>query len=166
MAASTHNPSRRALLGAAVALPLLGARAANSLPSLPRKRESSLQPESGPVKWIPDQVRHDGSWWRALAAFEQAEAELHAFERRQAAAPEAEQMALDRLYDDRLGALYHALRRLLRLRAPDAEALLTKIALVTDHEVATLTGGEACMATLKRDAQRLEAGLVAYMIRI
>lgn len=43
--------------------------------------------------------------------------------------------------------------------APDIDALLTKVALVTDYEVATLTGGEACMATLKRDAKRIAAAL-------
>lgn len=43
----------------------------------------------------------------------------------------------------------------MKVRAPDLPALAAKIALAVDHEVATLTGGEACMATLKRDALRL-----------
>jgi len=37
-------------------------------------------------------------------------------------------------------------------------ALAVKVVLAVDHEVATLAGGEACMAALKRDAVRLAAG--------
>lgn len=40
----------------------------------------------------------------------------------------------------------------------DLPALATKIAPVVDHEVGTLTGGEACLAALKRDARRLAEG--------
>jgi len=46
----------------------------------------------------------------------------------------------------------------MRVRAPGLGALAVKVALVVDHEVATLAGGEACMAALKRDALRLAAG--------
>jgi len=35
------------------------------------------------------------------------------------------------------------------------KALALKIDLTVDHEVAELTGGEACVAALKRDAARL-----------
>lgn len=58
-------------------------------------------------------------------------------------------------YGDRLDALSAALRRLLRIPSPDLPALATKIALVVDHEAGTLTGGEVCMAALKRDALQL-----------
>lgn len=54
-----------------------------------------------------------------------------------------------------LDALLPALRRLLRTPAPDLEALLTKFALIADHQVGELTGGEACMAVFRRDARRL-----------
>jgi len=39
--------------------------------------------------------------------------------------------------------------------APDIQALAVKIEIVVAHEVATLNGGEACMAALRRDARRL-----------
>jgi hypothetical protein len=39
--------------------------------------------------------------------------------------------------------------------APDLPALALKIALAVDQDVATLSGGEACLAALKRDAARL-----------
>jgi hypothetical protein len=35
--------------------------------------------------------------------------------------------------------------------------LVVKLDLAIDQDVATLTGGEACMAALKRDARRLAA---------
>lgn len=131
MAVAQHKPSRRALLGAAVALPLLGRAGAIAVAANPEP------------------------WRRALAAFEAAEAELRAFERQTAGAPWEEQEAIEEGYGDRLGAMYAALRRLLRLPAPDIPALATKIALAVDHEVGTLDGGEACLAALKRDARRL-----------
>ncbi|HEY0314348.1 MAG TPA: hypothetical protein VGC56_17880 [Allosphingosinicella sp.] len=80
---------------------------------------------------------------------------MRAFEGRTAGAPWEQQAAIEEAYGDRLDAMYDALRRLMRLRAPDLPALATKIVLAVDHEVATLTGGEACMATLKGDALRL-----------
>jgi hypothetical protein len=61
-------------------------------------------------------------------------------------------------YGARLGSTYTALRRLMRVRAPDVAALAVKIELAVDHEVGTLTGREACLATLKRDARRLAGG--------
>ncbi len=82
-------------------------------------------------------------------------------ERRTAGAPPAsagagpeEQDAVEEEYGERLDALYAALRRLFRVPAPDLPALAVKIELTIDHEVATLNGGEACMAALRRDARR------------
>jgi hypothetical protein len=87
---------------------------------------------------------------------------MRAFEGRTAGAPWEEQAAIEEAYGDRLDAMYGALRRLMRLRAPDLPALATKIVLAVDHEVATLTGGEACMVTLKRDALRLTAAAAPF----
>lgn len=133
MAAGQHKLSRRAVLGAAVALPVAGA-ASPLLPS------DNLSP-----------------WQRALTAYRTAEAEMRAYEGLTAGAPWEEQAAIEAAYGERLDAMYGALRRLMRLRAPDLSALATKIVLAVDHEVATLSGGEACMSTLKRDALRLAA---------
>lgn len=58
-------------------------------------------------------------------------------------------------FEDRLNALDHArdgaLKRLLRTPAPDLPALALKIELIVDEEVATLAGGEQCLAVLKAD---------------
>jgi hypothetical protein len=69
-------------------------------------------------------------------------------------------MALEEAYGERLEVMYAALRRLLRVPAPDVGALGRKIVLAVDHEVATLWRGEACMAVVKRDALRLCMGTV------
>lgn len=61
----------------------------------------------------------------------------------------------DDVYDRVLGRFNRALRALVRAPAPDLAAFSAKLDLAVDHEVATLTGGEACMAALKRDARRL-----------
>jgi hypothetical protein len=82
---------------------------------------------------------------------------MRTFEGATAGAPWEEQAAIEEGFGDRLDAMYDALRRLMRLRAPDLAALTTKIVLAVDHEVATRAGGEGCMATLKRDAVRLSA---------
>jgi hypothetical protein len=86
-------------------------------------------------------------WDRALARFRRAEAAL-------AAVAHTED---DDLYDRLLGRFNRALRALARTPAPHLAALSAKIDLAVDHELATLTGGEVCMAALKRDARRLAA---------
>lgn len=129
MAAHMHNPSRRALLGAAVALPLVGVEVA--------------PPPGLTLRWA-----------RALAAVRAAEAEVRDYERRTRGAPWEQQAAIEEEYGDRLDALYRALRRLLRLPAPDVGAFALKVVLAIDHEVGTLEGGEACLAVLRRDALR------------
>jgi hypothetical protein len=64
-------------------------------------------------------------------------------------------------FEDRLNALDSArdtaLKHLLRTPAPDLPALALKIELAVDEEVATLTGGERCLAVLKADGWRLAA---------
>jgi hypothetical protein len=55
----------------------------------------------------------------------------------------------------RLGEHSAALLRLMKVRAPDLAALALKIELAIDQEVGSLTGGEACLAALKRDVRRL-----------
>lgn len=58
-------------------------------------------------------------------------------------------------FEGRLNALgsvrVSALKRLLRTPAPDLPALALKIELAVDEEVATLAGGERCLAVLKAD---------------
>jgi len=152
MAAPEHNPSRRALLGAAVALPFVGGE---GLRHAPVGADPALSPSNDSGSGIPDQVRDNGKWERALAAFQKAEAKLRAFERRTAGAPWEEQEAVEREMDERLDALGPAMRRLMRTPAPDLKALAKKIELMVDHDMGSDTGGEACLAALKRDARRL-----------
>ncbi len=153
MAAAQHRASRRALLGAAVALPVVsvldGPLLAGSAP------DPLHRPSVGPP---PPPRPGEDRWRRALAVFEQAEAALRAFERRTAGAPWEEQEAVEQGMDAHLDVLYPALRRLLRIPAPDLLALATKIALIVDHEVGT-DCGETSLALLKRDAWRLAGGI-------
>ena len=138
MAAADHSLSRRALLGAAVALPLAGAAS-----------------DADGGRWTPDQVRGDGKWLSLVKAYRAAEDEVRAFERATSERPFEEQEAIEPAYA-RLGdAMYAALRRLLRSPAPDIAALATKIELIVEHEVGTLAGGQPCIAALRRDARRL-----------
>ncbi|MEA3045266.1 MAG: hypothetical protein QOH47_3104 [Sphingomonadales bacterium] len=162
MSSGEHNPSRRALLGAAVALSF-------DTPVRQARRLLGMSGEGGAEaaeRWTPDQARGDGKWEKVLAAYRAAEAALRECERRTAGAPWAQQDAVEEEYGDRLDALYRALRRLLRVPAPDLPALAVKIELAIDHEVATLNGGEACLETVRRDALRLCSGQVGRMAAV
>lgn len=161
MTAARHNPTRRALLGAAVFAPVL-ATASGGAEGAGRRR-----------------------WDRALAALREAEAAVAAYRARDylpaheihaairgrwpipydfAADPEARAVASAALaafqpFEDRLNVLEDlrdgAVKRLLRTPAPDLPALALKIELAVDEEVATLAGGERCLAVLKADGWRL-----------
>jgi hypothetical protein len=103
------------------------------------------------------------SWARALAAFRRAEARLAARRAYEASLPAplrafpfSEQ--LDEVFNDLECARLDALRRLLRVPAPDLRTLSLKIDLTVDEEVASLDGGERCLAALKADARRLAHG--------
>jgi hypothetical protein len=150
MAAPTHNPSRRALLGAAVALPLLGGAGRHC----EQGSDAAIQTRA-PTGLLRSARNDESAWRRALARFEQAEAELRAFERLTEGASMEEEAALQDGHDQRIDAFCAALRRLLRTPAPDLAALAAKIALAIDHDAGGLTGGEACLAVLRRDARRL-----------
>lgn len=168
MAAARHNPTRRALLGAAVFAPVLAAAAGDAGPP--------GGGAAGPRR---------GRWDWALAALREAEAAVAAYRARTylpayeiehairgrwpipydfAADPQAQAairaaMAEFQPFEDRLNALdilrETALDRLLRTPAPDLSALALKIELIVDEEVATLAGGERCLAVLKTDGWRL-----------
>ena len=150
MAVAELNVSRRTLLGAACALPL-GPPVLSLSKGHPGLDPGSILISPTPQdRWTPDRARDDGptrtvtKWDRALTIFRNAEAAL-------AAVQGAEDVVFDRV----LGRFNHSLRRLLRAPAPDAAAFSTKLALAIEHEIWELTGGEACLAALKRDARRL-----------
>jgi hypothetical protein len=158
MTVADLNVSRRALLGAACVAPVLGAAAPF--------RHAGLDPASTFFSWAPvqqgqarAQVRGDAEaaagaarrerravrWQAALARFRKAEAAILA-----AASSDDED-----LYD-RLGERFErTLRALLRTAAPDLAALAVKLDLAFAHDVSTLSGGEACLEAVRRDAHWL-----------
>ena len=148
MAAREHRVSRRALLGAAVATTLLARHPALACPQETQGRRAGPDQAGRAARWTLKQAQGRERWNDAVARFRRAEAVL------KAAAHEPDE---DR-YGDLVVAFYRALRKLLRIPAPDLPALALKIDLTIDHEVGELTGGERCMAALKPDARRL-AGL-------
>ena len=143
-----HKLSRRALLGAVCASPLI-------------PRHPGLDPGSmNTVVGEPDAAvfmdsgfrRNDGEgqgdeWHRALARFDAAQAALDA----------AESEPDEEVYD-RLGARHEvALQRLLRTPAPTLAALARKLDLALDERSGEYFGDEAAMKALKQDARRLAA---------
>jgi hypothetical protein len=138
---SGEEISRRALLGAVVAVPLVG--------------EISAVTPPPPFGRSPSPSKLGEDWRRALARLRAVEAEVRAIERATAGGTAAAEEALEAVYMERLGQHSAALLRLMRVRAPDLAALALKIELAIDEEVGTLTGGEVCLAILKRDVRRL-----------
>jgi hypothetical protein len=114
MAASEHNPSRRALLGAAAALPVM------SLAEGPLvgcgQAEAPLHHAS---HGSPPRPGEDLKWRRALAAYAAAEAEVRAIEAATRGASFAEEAKREEAYGLAREAMYDALRDLLAVPAPD-----------------------------------------------
>ena len=143
--------SRRALLGAAAGLPLLPrhcerSEASQAVGGLPRPPAQGRGP------------RNDGGVWaEALADYRAAEAEVRGFEVRNAGRPFVAEDPLDEVYGALGDVLYDALRRLLKVPAPDVGAVAVKLGLVVEHEVGTLSGGEACLEAIREDALRLSS---------
>lgn len=135
MASREHSCTRRALLAAAAAAPV--------------------------AAWSPRLVAAEPAaetaWARALARLGRAQAAMRAAEARSSGSgrPFTEQWDLDEAYSDRVVAYNRALTLLLRRPAPDRAALALKMRLAIDEQVAELRDGEACLAMLKRDVERL-----------
>ena len=171
MAAGQHNPSRRALLGAAVVVPFLPCHPGldDRVPPSPGRclrgpdHGSSRSPSREVENWTPDDPESSlgrGEEWReALAAYRAAEAEVRGFEVRNAGRAFVAEDPLDEVYGELGDVMYDALRRLLRSAAPDIEAVAVKLGLVVEHEVGTLSGGEACLEAIREDARRLAGGV-------
>ncbi|HEX8468951.1 MAG TPA: hypothetical protein VF620_14220 [Allosphingosinicella sp.] len=154
MAAGQHNPSRRALLGAVVALPLLPRHCEE-------RSDEAIQSGAAPRAGLLRSARNDGEgrdrarWTKALDRLRAVEAEVRAIERATAGKPAEEEEALEAVYLARLGDHSEALRRVMKVRAPDLAALALKIELAIDEEIGSLSGGELCLAALRRDVRRL-----------
>jgi hypothetical protein len=159
---SGAGTSRRALLGAAVGLPLLPVKEAVAARALTPLHHAAHGP--------PPPSGED-LWGRAVAAYEEAAGEVRAFERsfdgrsrqarpaqddRDSRGKSFEEIAeLEERYGELGGVMHSRLRRLLKHPAPDVAALAVKLDLVVEYEVGTLEGGEACFAAIRRDAHRL-----------
>ncbi len=138
MAGVRPDRERRALLGAAVGLPLL--------------REAGGGAGGGQFR---ETVPLCGAWARALAAYRAAEAEVRGFEAATAGQSADEEERLEGVHAGLGDAMYDALRALLGAPAPDVGALAVKLDLAVAHEVGTLEGGAACLAAMRADAWRL-----------
>jgi hypothetical protein len=151
-----HKLSRRALLGAVCAAPLvrhpglgshqsttlMGSLDPGSMNAAGHQARASVFMDSG----FRRNDEFAAEWMRALAGFAAAEAALVA-----AAG------ASDEIYDP-LGTRHEAaLRRLLRTPAPDTAALARKLEFALDERSGEFFGDEAAMKAIKRDARRLAA---------
>ena len=142
MAAGQHNPSRRALLGAALGIPILGAAGAEEAPP-PRFARS------------PSPANAGEDWSEALRAFRSAEAEVRGFERATAgSSAEAEEVWLP-AYEARLEAFGGAVRALMLAAAPDFAAFARKLELFFDHELEPNSVDGEVLAAIRGDALRL-----------
>lgn len=145
---SGDEVSRRALLGAAVALPLL-----------PRHCDEAIQCGGGVGAGLlpPDQVRgrKDGGWAQALAAFKAAEAEMRAVERATAGGSAEEEGVLLPVYEARLEAFGGAVRALILVPSPDFAAFAQKLDLFFEHELEPHSVEEEVLAAVRADVRRL-----------
>ena len=143
-----HKLSRRALLGAVCAGPVLSRH-----PEL--VSGSSPPPSDGMTSWTLKQVQGDEAgescavtnWDRALARFQSAQTILDA------AVSEPDQDVYDALLDSHS----EALAALLALSAPDIPALAAKLDAIVPNLAWELTASEDCLEILRRDARRLAA---------
>jgi hypothetical protein len=145
MAAGDHNPSRRALLGAAVGIPLFAGVSAEEAPPPHCVRSPS------PAKAGED-------WGAAIAAFRVAEAELRGLERATAGQSAEAEEALQEVYDACGDSFAGAVRGVMLAGAPDLAAFAAKLDLFFEHELEPHSVDEEVIGAIRSDAQRL-AGL-------
>jgi len=148
MASREHSCTRRDLLAGAVG----GGAAALPSPSQRLRRRVSPSPLQG------EGLEHE--WAAALAALQRAEAEIAAFKRVEPkGAPFAAQWDMDEAFSDLACAQNAALERLLLVPAPDLAALAAKLARVVEELAWELPQGDATMAQLAADAERLSCAV-------
>jgi hypothetical protein len=134
--------SRRALLGVAVAIPLVGATGAEEAPPPGFTRS-------------PSPGNPGEEWKKALRAFRSAEAEVRAVERATAgSSAEAEEVWLP-AYEARLEVHSGAVRGVMLAEAPDFAALAAKLELFFEHELEPSSVEDDVLAALRRDVRRL-----------
>ena len=136
------GPSRRALLGAAVGFPFMGAACGEVAPPPGFTRSPS-----------PGNPGED--WGRALGAFRAAELEVRGIEAATAGGSVEEEEALMPAHDDACNAMGAALGRVMRAAAPDPAAFAVKLELFFRHEVEPNSVDGDVAAAILGDARRL-----------
>ena len=135
--------TRRALLGAALGVPVLrhpglGSHQSTTLMGFPDPGSTFLpDPHREPApaheeRWMPDQVRHD-DWAGALSAFHAAQAEVHRIEATTAGRSAEEEEAWLPRHHAACAAMEDALARTLAAPAPDLAAFARKLELLFGH---------------------------------
>jgi hypothetical protein len=143
--------SRRAVLGAAVGIPLMPGDLGSSFRRMPESTCLSAVEE----RWTPDQVRGDGEWHGALKTFRAAEAEMRAVERATAGgSAEAEEIWLP-VYEARLDLLSGAVRAVMLVPAPGFAAFADKLELFFEHELEPHSVEKVVLAAIRADVRRL-----------
>jgi hypothetical protein len=147
MAAADLNPSRRALLGAALVAPVLSIAEGSVLGAvaMPMARLMDEPAASAAEETAQGNSFAVTVWDRALGSFRHAEAAVAALE------GHPDEDAFGRAHD-RFNA---ALRRLLAVPAADVAALATKLEVAVAAELADLTYAPPALAALAEDARRL-----------
>jgi hypothetical protein len=141
MADGQHKLSRRALLGAVCASPLVRHAPPRHSGLDPESMNTALaEPDTG--VFMDPGLRRDDEWGRALANLQKAQAVLDA------AKSEPDQ---DR-YDAFLDAHSEALGALLALPAADLPALAAKLDHIVAQQAWENTGSEHCLEILRHDA--------------
>lgn len=96
-------------------------------------------------------------WSDALAALRHAGVAMRRFERQSAGWPFEAQERGQADYDRLVDRYEAAMLRVVALPAPNLEGLAFKTALIGDHRLWEVEGGEDGLATLEVDARRLAA---------
>ena len=145
---SAAKPSRRAVLGAAIALPLVPAIGAGPTPPPAFAFGFGGSPS-------PSELGEE--WEKALAAFEAAEAAVGEIEGATAGDSLEDEEALLPEHEAACEAMEAALGRLMLVPVPHLEALAAKLELFFEHGLEPYSVEAACLAAIRGDARRLAA---------
>jgi len=144
MAAAQHNPTRRALLGAALGVPLsVGTGAAEA-------RGPLHQASPGPPPRPGEEL-----WADALGAFRAAEAEVRRIEAATAGRSADEEEAWLPRHEAACDAMGDALARAIAAPAPDFSAFAAKLELLFAHAIEPGAVEEDVEEALLADSRRL-----------
>lgn len=144
--------SRRALLGAALGVPLS---------CHPERVSGSSPPPAGrATSWTPDQVRSDeeGEWQRALTAFRAAEAEVRRIEGATAGGSVEEEETWLPAHDLACAGMDDALACAIAAPVPDLAAFAVKIELLFAHCIEPGAVEEEVAEAVMADSRRLALG--------